>query len=343
MAGKPEGLAARSSIYSIANHLQRVKRLSRTERRAFFCIQSPSGLDLRPEGATTVSFTSLRGTKPKEAIMKTNTKTSLSNKISGYPVFRPIALMAVALVVFGWSIPAVFADDDDNEIPFDVAEIYFELNDTDGDLGIHALIDGDEWKRLEIEDPRERKMLNIFVRGRLRRQGLTELFFESAEPTFDELAPERFFRRFPEGEYEIEGVTLEGEELESTAELTHLIPAPPSGIEVSGVEILPDEVDCDEDIPVVDGEDGIVISWDPVTHSHLNLGRTNEFIEVVNYQVVVEEDESELVFSVHLPPDETAVTVPSEFIDLGDEFKFEILVREASGNQTAVESCFALE
>ena len=37
------------------------------------------------------------------------------------------------------------------------------------------------------------------------------------------------------------------------------------------------------------------------------------------------------------------MTVPREFLALGepgDEFKFEILVREASGNQTAIESCF---
>ena len=29
------------------------------------------------------------------------------------------------------------------EIPFDEARLFFELNDTDGDLGIHGLIDGD--------------------------------------------------------------------------------------------------------------------------------------------------------------------------------------------------------
>ena len=81
--------------------------------------------------------------------------------------------------------PVILADDDDEEIPFDVAEIFFELNDTDGDLGIHALIDGDPWKRLTIEDQRERKVLNVFVRGRLKRQGLTEFFFESAEPPFE--------------------------------------------------------------------------------------------------------------------------------------------------------------
>ena len=60
---------------------------------------------------------------------------------------------------------------DHDEIPFDVAEIFFELNNTDGDLGIHALIDGEPWKRLAIEDLDERRMLNISVRSRLRRVG----------------------------------------------------------------------------------------------------------------------------------------------------------------------------
>ena len=83
-------------------------------------------------------------------------------------------------------------------------------------------VDGEPWKYLSVEDPNGRHMLNIRVRGRLRRQGLTELAFESAEPTFDELTPDEFFERFPEGQYDIEGVTVDGEELESETEITHL-------------------------------------------------------------------------------------------------------------------------
>ena len=38
-------------------------------------------------------------------------------------------------------VTPVLADDhDDEEVPWAVAEVFFELNDTDGDLGIHALI-----------------------------------------------------------------------------------------------------------------------------------------------------------------------------------------------------------
>ncbi|KAB2966424.1 MAG: hypothetical protein F9K18_05650, partial [Thermoanaerobaculia bacterium] len=31
---------------------------------------------------------------------------------------------------------------------FEVADLYFELNDTDGDLGLHGRIDGDPWQLL---------------------------------------------------------------------------------------------------------------------------------------------------------------------------------------------------
>lgn len=262
----------------------------------------------------------------------------------------PVFLVAAVVLMFGTSAPAWWADDDGDEIPFDEASIYFELNDTDGDLGIHALIDGDAWKYLEIEDPRERKMLNVIVRGRLRRQGLTEFFFESAEPPFESedpdevtLSPEQFFRRFPEGEYEIEGITLEGEELESEVELTHLMPAPPGNVKINDEDAAED---CDADpLPSVAEGAPVIISWDPVTHTHPDLGRTDEEIEVVKYEVVVEQEDLGLGFSVELPPDVTEVEVPSGFIALGvgAEFKFEILVREESGNQTAVESCFEVE
>ena len=97
---------------------------------------------------------------------------------------------------------------------FEVAQIYLELNHTDGDLGIHGLIDGEAWRSLEIEGPGELELMNVWLRNGLRRQGLTEFFFESAEPPFDELSPAAFLDRFKPGIYEIEAVTLDGVEFE---------------------------------------------------------------------------------------------------------------------------------
>lgn len=226
---------------------------------------------------------------------------------------------------------------DDEEEPFEVAEIFVELNDTDGDLGIHALIDGEPWRRLVIESPDGRKLLRIKAVSALARQGLTELFFESAEPDFEELSPEEYFARFPEGFYEIEGLTTDGLELESEAWFSHVLAAAPENITVSGV---PASEDCDEFVPEVTAP--IVISWDPVTSAHPELGADGP-VEVAHYQLVVEREEPTLlVYSVDLPPEATSMSVPDGFIGFGEEFKYEILVRTTTFNNTAVESCFAV-
>ena len=208
-----------------------------------------------------------------------------------------------------------------------------------------------------IEDTKERKMLDVIVKGRLRKQGLTEIFFESAEPAFDELDPEDFFHRFPAGTYEIEGTTLEGDELESEVELTHVMPAPPAP--TVNAELM--AVQCDDEEPGYDATEvsaPVTIAWEPVTMSHPDKEGPGAGVwppvevTIVNYEVVLEvetDDEFTSVLSVVLPPDPDpdtgmiSFTVPEEFIDLGDEFKYEVLAREESYNQTAVESCFVVE
>ncbi len=248
--------------------------------------------------------------------------------------------IAVVLITLG-TAPAGWAEKKAHKdtIPFDEAEVFFELNDTDGDLGLHAKVDGDAWKWIRIENPKGRKIFGAKARRALRKQGLTEFFFESAEPTFDELDPEDFFDRFPAGEYDVEGRGLEGERFKSEPELSHVIPAPAGNVTVSG-EPAPNG--CDGELPEVGSP--VIISWDPVTESHPDLGEEGD-VEVVLYQVVVEEEETEISLSVELPPDVTSFEVPEAFIalDEGEGFKFEILVRDDTHNQTAFESCFELE
>ncbi len=267
---------------------------------------------------------------------------------------RLTVLLSSALALAIWNAGPLSWAGDHDEIPFDEAHLFFELNNTDGDLGIHALIDGEPWKKLEIEDTKEHKILDIQVSGRLQRQGLTEIFFESAEPTFDELSPDRFFRRFREGTYEIEGTTLEGQELESETELTHVMPAPPEPT-VNG---LPMAQQCDEEEPGFDitvTEAPVVISWPAVMNSHPDPNGGGAGVQppvpvtIHNYEVVIEVElevngeEFSSVMHVVLPPGETSITVPEEFLAQGEEFKYEVLAREESYNQTAVESCFLVE
>jgi hypothetical protein len=247
------------------------------------------------------------------------------------------SLRALALVTalgIGATAPAALADS--HEVPFSQTELYFELNDTDGDLGIHAAIDGEAWKSLGIWDPKDQQILGMRPLGRLAKQGLTQLFFESAEPNFEDLAPEVFFRRFPEGTYEIEGVTLDGRELEGEVRLSQVLAAPAEGIEVNG---QPAAESCDaDDLPVV--SEPVTIRWDPVTESHPEIGRPGT-IEVERYQFFVEREGAKVAYD--LPPDVTEVLVPSEILGDPGEHKFEIIVRTGTGNNTAVESCFVLE
>lgn len=229
-------------------------------------------------------------------------------------------------------------DDDDEEIPFDEARLFFELNDTDGDLGIHGKIDGDEWRRIEIEDPHERSMMTVRASGRLKRQGLTELFFESAEPCFppeeegeeadcdDPLEPDVFFTRFPEGWYEIEGLTLDYEERESEVYLSHVMPAAPAGVKVNSEKAAED---CDADLEIVNPAGGVTIDWKPVKKAHDDLGaHTGEMlsgigggdgISVLYYEVVVEIDESDFKTSAFVPADVTEWTFSEDFFELAEE------------------------
>ncbi len=268
------------------------------------------------------------------------------------------ALMTAPTVANAWWWH--WDDDDEVEIPFEEAEIFFELNDTDGDLGIHADVDGDPWKKLEMEDPNERSLLKVYLRGKLRRQGLTEFSFESAEPLFESddpdeetLDPEVFFGRFPEGEYEIEGTTLDGGELESEVVLSHIIPAAPEILFIGGEPF--NEDDCTVDVP---NSGDVIVEWEAVTESHfdkwdgtdkLALGKSGD-VEVMYYEFVAEVDDEDWKSTTIIPPMAgiNSMTIPAKFFELignVEEVKIEILVRVENdegdpGNKSAVETCF---
>jgi hypothetical protein len=82
------------------------------------------------------------------------------------------------------------AGDDEMMSEFEESHVFFELNNTDNDLGIHAMVDGGPWTSLEIVTPEERLLMTVRAAGPLWHQQVTELFFESEEPPFDELSPQ---------------------------------------------------------------------------------------------------------------------------------------------------------
>jgi hypothetical protein len=218
--------------------------------------------------------------------------------------------------------------------PLDVAELFFELNDTDGDLGLHANIDSGGWTSLAIEGPRERELLVVVPRSALGAQGLTQLSFESTEPPFDELDPAVLFGRFPEGLYEIEATAQDGGEFESRVRLSHVLAAPVEP-RVSG---LPAAESCDAE-PLPDVSAPVAIDWDPVVASHPDIGRPGP-VSIVRYQFFIERDAMKL--SLDLPPSVTEFEIPASLTPTPGVYKFEIIARTSAGNNTAVESCFRL-
>ncbi|MFT5084537.1 MAG: hypothetical protein ACI9Y1_002592 [Lentisphaeria bacterium] len=257
-------------------------------------------------------------------------------------LIRHSLITSFALTTMVCANPLLADDhDEDEENPFDDASIYFELNDTDGDLGIHALLDSDPLKGLRIQDPFERSLLEVRMNGRLRQQGLTKFNFESAESDFEKMPPKELFSRFPDGEYKVAGLTLADEEIETELYLSHVMPEPVPGLTVNGTAMVQD---CDEDeVPTVTPP--LVISWSAVTQSHSELGKTGA-IEVDKYQVVAEVEEPQLnVYSVDVPFYVTSMKIPIEFTDLayGEPLEYEVLVRAHNGNQTTIESCIIVK
>jgi len=265
----------------------------------------------------------------------------------------PLLSVAMVITVLVLTAPLSWADEHDEE-PLPVGRLFFQLNDTDEDLGFHLLVDGEPWKTLEIDDPRDRRILLTNLQGRLRRQGLTEFKFESAEPNFEEFSAERFFRRFPEGEYDIEARRLDGGEYETTAVISHVLPAPPGGLSVDGT-LIPE--DCEADPVTVSANEAPLISWEAVTMSHPEIGTLPAAgIGIVRYEVSVERDEvvdevTEMVVKPFLTLEAnlevltepvTQFQVPSGVLFPGDEVKFQILVQAVNGNETSSESCFVV-
>ncbi len=225
------------------------------------------------------------------------------------------------------SAPVWAAEDEQEDLLFSRAKIIIEFNASADDVGVQVLLDGDPWRKVAAFAPDGRKILEIVGRRSLGQQGLTELFFESSEPSLAELPLEEFLARFEEGEYAFEGVTIEGEEIEGKATFSHVIPA--------GPKIVSPDVSGDEP-PAVD-PGALVIAWEPVTEALSGSGD----VEIVGYQVIVEQEEPRSAFSIDLPASATSVAVPAGFLVQRDTLhKFEVLAIDASGNQTITEGEF---
>ena len=231
---------------------------------------------------------------------------------------RRIALWALA-AAFGLGVataPTHAKDKNDKEqIPLAAAQVFIEINDTDGDAGLQIFLDGVGWKQMKVLDPRGKRIAEFKGKGGVAKQGITELALESAEPSFDEQPLDDFLDRFEEGIYRFVGKTVGGDPLIGSAELTHDLPD-------GALIVVPEE---DEEV----SPDGFTMVWDEVV--------TPAGIEIIGYEVVVEREDPLRVLSIHLPASATEVSIPGEFLDPETEYKTEVIVREVSGNKTITE------
>jgi hypothetical protein len=203
------------------------------------------------------------------------------------------------------------------------AAIYIEINDTDGDAGIHVFLDGEGWDSMQMTGPNGVEF-SVLAENSVGQQGITEFFFESAEPSFDVQTLEELLELFPEGRYRFRGATTEGAILRGAARLTHNLPDAP-------VQLSP--LDGEE----VDPEDA-VFSWQQVADPPGS--------QIVGYEVIVACEASDFVeYVARVGPDVTSVTVSPEILDQedADECKWEVLSVEKSGNQTISETEFEIE
>ncbi len=201
--------------------------------------------------------------------------------------------------------------------------IRIEVNDTDGDAGIHIFLDGEGWDSMQCIAPDGSIQFSVVAEGSVGLQGITEFFFESAEPSFDEQPLEELLALFPEGLYRFRGTTTEGQALRGKARLTHALPDGP-------VQVFPVEESVDPE--------NALFEWEPVADPPGSV--------IVGYEVVVTCQAGDFVdFTAQVGPEITSVTVPPEVLgqENADDCKWEVLAIEESGNQTLSEAEFDID
>ena len=265
-----------------------------------------------------------------------------------YLISNALLRAAAAVVVSGITTTVAIATEPCGD--FGECKVLIELNTTDGDIGFHFLVDGDDLVKVEGKNPDGKKFFKAGAKKELREQFFTETFVESAEPVCrEELAEEdgdivvtleEFLERWSPGTYTFKGKADEGEKPEGETVLTHYLPAAPDELEF----------------------DGSVISWESgddlgecATKAELAalvddevLPEHPENVAVAAWEVVFEPDVEDgdptgsLKFTIRVAGDidDTEVTVPAEYLaDLPDDtpVKIEVGAIGADDNATFTE------
>ena len=157
-------------------------------------------------------------------------------------VVRAAVAAALALVA---GVPAARATEPCGG--FGECKALIEINATDGDIGFHFLMDGENLSSATLSDGNGALLFEGFARGPLLEQRLTEIFAESAEPLCwhdPEAEPgelvvtlEEFLARIAGGTYRAVGTGGAGAQATGEDVLTRYLPAAPADVEYEHGEI----------------------------------------------------------------------------------------------------------
>jgi hypothetical protein len=230
---------------------------------------------------------------------------------------------ASAALIFGGGAGVATATEPCGD--FGECKVLVEINASDGDIGFHFLMDGDDLRKAKIRDPNGRKIFMDKAKGPLREQKLTETFAESAEPVCKEglkeneddvvVTLEEFVARWAAGTYLFLGWGAGGGKSVGETTLSHELPAAPADVDfdVETGEISWGEGDDLGECATAEELDDLVADGVLPTHP--------EDVEVVAWEAVFEPDvdagdpTGALKFTIRVPVDETSVTVPAELLD----------------------------
>ena len=212
----------------------------------------------------------------------------------------------------------------------ETARLYIEYNAADGDTGVHGIFGGEAWTELCIWSPEGELILHVTPEGRLGDLGVSDLFFESREPTEDEYSIPELMGDFPEGPYLVGATDFEGVARVASASFTHSIPAAPL---ITSPAVAPDEESA-SDTPVE--RSGLEVAWEPVQEDIEGAS-----VSIVSYEVIVTKVEHEdpdanslPVYDVHVGPDVRSLEIAADFLEPETLYELEVLAIEESGNQT---------
>ncbi len=251
-------------------------------------------------------------------------------KIRRNDLLGAMACVACVATVAALAGPAVTARAK-GPVPLKEAKLNIEHNATDHDTGFQGMIDSEGWQQIDLVGPKGIQ-LHLEGRGALGELGLTELFFETVEPTNADVPLDELLQNLPAGQYTFKGrEMIDGEssgETVGTAWLSHTIPAGPEFQWPAKGATIP--------------TDDLVIRWGAVTRSLQGAP-----VKTIGYQLIVEKDTEvhphmigKWGLSMYLLPSMTSIAIPKGFLEPNTAYKWEVLAIEESGNQTLSSSEF---